>query len=526
MALLLGVTACSYTLPPPRERSPDASADAQDAPALDLAPDSAAPDVVADNLAMELPAEVPPADAPPDTDVSVAADASHDADAMPLDTSTPVDMAMVPDTAIGVDSTVRDTVTPADTSTPMDTTRPPDTAATDTGRMDTNPYMDAAPDAASVVLFSEVSAGAFHTCGISRGRVYCWGRNDQGQVGDGTNTQRLRPVGVSLPDPATQIAAGGAHSCALTTRGNVYCWGDNGSGQLGLGHTEDSYRPMPVPLTDAVELGLGSQHSCVRTSSARVTCWGDNSRGAVGDGSGAMTVTSPTPLLTVAFVSALSVGDDHTCAVSLQGTCTTGAAAQLYCWGYNNLGQLGLSDFTIHPRPTAVARTGTPCAASYRVATGRVATLVMSEGTILATGRNDRQVFGSSLPIAASRFTTTVGLAVTRALALGIGASHACALTTGPAMAAALYCWGDNGGGQLGVVTPVSEGPPTALPFFASGSGRVPFRLAVGASHTCAIALSPTGTTEGELFCWGRGTYGQLGVGDSRDTVTPTRVGF
>jgi hypothetical protein len=185
-----------------------------------------------------------------------------------------------------------------------------------------------------------LAAGAGHACAVTNaGAAWCWGFNDNGQLGNGTTTLAATPVAVSgLASHVIAITAGyDNHTCALTDSGAVWCWGDNYNGQLGNGVSGyGAHSTTPVAVTGLpsgiVAISAGTYHTCALTDVGAVWCWGENFSGELGNGT---TINSSTPVA----VSGLSSGvvaiaaSDHTCAVTDVG--------EVWCWGYNGYGQLG-----------------------------------------------------------------------------------------------------------------------------------------------------------------------------------------
>ena len=100
---------------------------------------------------------------------------------------------------------------------------------------------------ASALVFTQVSAGSSHTCGVtSDNRLYCWGANNNGRVGDGTKTDRLVPVPIGGALRFRQVSPGFFSTCAVTTDYRAYCWGENDTGQLGDGTLSSHLTPVPV----------------------------------------------------------------------------------------------------------------------------------------------------------------------------------------------------------------------------------------------------------------------------------------
>ncbi len=146
---------------------------------------------------------------------------------------------------------------------------------------------------------ASIGAGILHTCALTgAGTAKCWGDNFYGQLGDGSTTTRLTPVDVAgLSGASVAIAAGNLHSCALTGAGGASCWGDNFYGQLGDGSTTNRLTPVGVVgLSGGVTALAGGYHTCAVTEAGGGKCWGDNIFGQVGDGTAGYR-TYPMPVL-------------------------------------------------------------------------------------------------------------------------------------------------------------------------------------------------------------------------------------
>jgi alpha-tubulin suppressor-like RCC1 family protein len=191
-----------------------------------------------------------------------------------------------------------------------------------------------------------------HTCAIDRDQqAWCWGSNGTGQLGDGTTAyQRTTAALVQNLPAVVDIAVGGSHTCALDTGGESWCWGSNNNGQLGDGNVVSGATPRPqrvVDLPNARALDGGSAHTCaIAASGGAQWCWGGNSYGVLGDGTNAR---RPLPAQSVGLsgVRSTSVTSNHRCA--------TDGAWRPWCWGYNYLVGVGDGTTMTHYAPVAVA---------------------------------------------------------------------------------------------------------------------------------------------------------------------------
>jgi alpha-tubulin suppressor-like RCC1 family protein len=348
-----------------------------------------------------------------------------------------------------------------------------------------------------------LAAGGYHTCALTTaGGMQCWGFNANGQLGDGSTTDKTTPQPVTgLASGVAAIAGGNFHTCALTTAGGMQCWGSNGGGYLGDGSTTDKITPQPVTglASGVAAIAVGGVHTCAVTTAGAVLCWGVNASGQLGDGS-TSSKTTPQPVTGLASgVAAIAAGTEHTCAR------TTAGAVQ--CWGRNNSGQLGDNSTTDKTTPQPVSALASGVAAM--AAGGDHACALTTAGAVQCWGRNTYGQLGDG---STTKKTTPQPVAV---LAGGVAATvpgigHSCALTT----AGGVQCWGSNAQGQLGDGSTTSKTTPQPVPGLASGVAAI----ALGGGHTCAL------TTAGGVQCWGYNVGGQLGDGSTANKTTPQPV--
>ena len=344
-----------------------------------------------------------------------------------------------------------------------------------------------------------VSAGG-HTCALTTaGGLKCWGRNFEGEVGDGTQVTRTTPVDVvGLTSGVGAVSAGNFHTCAVTTTGGLKCWGSNSSFQLGDGTTTQRITPVDVVgLTSGVAAVSAGHHTCALTTTGGLKCWGSNQFGSLGDGT---TTNSTTPVDVVGLTSGVGAvsGGVHTCAVTTAGG--------LKCWGANAFGQLG--DGTNTGRTTPVDVSGLTSGVAAVAAGNSHTCAVTAAGGLKCWGANGGRL-GDGTTTSRNTPVDVVGL-TSGVAAVSAGGSYTCAVTT----AGGLKCWGSNSFGQLGDGTTTSSTTPVDVVGLTSGVAAV----SAGGGYTCAL------TTAGGLKCWGANTLGQLGDGATLLRFTPVDV--
>lgn len=179
-----------------------------------------------------------------------------------------------------------------------------------------------------------ISAGGHHTCAVraSNGRTFCWGLNNNGQLGDGTTNNRLTPTDVVAPTVVASVHAAYRHSCLVDNGGTAACWGDNVYGQLGDGTEEDRLTPTIIgSFGIGAQFALGDLHTCIRYEN--VSCWGLNDEGQLGEGTSTFYRPSPGSVQIGSTVD-IESGDYFSCAI-------TAGDYRVMCWGSNDYGQLG-----------------------------------------------------------------------------------------------------------------------------------------------------------------------------------------
>jgi alpha-tubulin suppressor-like RCC1 family protein len=326
-----------------------------------------------------------------------------------------------------------------------------------------------------------IAAGIAHTCAITpEGGVQCWGNNDFGQLGDGTNTGSNVPVNVVGIGGGTTIVAGGNHTCVLSA-GSVWCWGENSQGQLGDGTKLDRNMPVNV-LSSVVDITAGLDYTCAIMTYGQVKCWGNNDQGQLADGT-KTDRTTPTLAVLISGISNVDAGQNKSCGLT--------GAGLLRCMNGGTSQEVG----------GIVPVTGNSPEVSLDVAVNRFGSLIMA-------------LIKDGVPVAFQSGKFKEISNVNQAVDVDSGSGHVCTLIND----GSVECWGANSYGQLGRNSRTSSTEP--LPVLNISSA---WQLAVGKNHACVLITSNQPGSD-DIQCWGLNTDGQLGNGTNENSSVPVYV--
>jgi len=286
-----------------------------------------------------------------------------------------------------------------------------------------------------------------HTCAVTRrGEAYCWGGNSDGQLGDGTTTNRSAPVRVAGGSKFASISAGDAHTCGVATDGVAYCWGRNASGELGIGLVDADPHPQPEIVARAVRtIAAGGHFSCAVDTKGIAYCWGDNYQSRLGSSAADPVNPNPTPLPVDGGheFRSISAGETHACGLIRDGTA--------YCWGGNLNGEIGPEAALLSSTHDPVA-VGGPKLTAVTVGLRFHSCGVGQDGKAYCWGRNTEGQLGvgdHSLESCHSDPCSTRPLPVSGNLgfkSLSAGRGFTCGVT----VSGELYCWGTGWSGSPG----------------------------------------------------------------------------
>ena len=406
-------------------------------------------------------------------------------------------------------------------------------------------------------------SGTNRTCAILSNNVWCWGKNNMGQLGDGTTSNsnipvKVRSVGDMRNGEIIDIFTAQHHSCVLTkssTGRRIYCWGDNRSGQLGNSDFGGSYSAVPIEIKvvspaaisdfsgDKISAIGGTGDTSCAIASGKVYCWGGNDRGQLGYGSPGSPGYSAVPAMINSgglnripnnySATKLSTGGSRS-----RTMCVITTEKRAYCWGQAKFGQLGVGPITgdNYSRATRVrgledvtdiSQDGywwekDPDYVTHTCAIANAGRVYCWGGA----GRGQAGSLESGNPKKHLQPAEVHGLPGT-ALQVEVGISHSCALMNNGGKRE-VYCWGNNEMGQLGA-NKKYEGPPPEVIIWTYEpmkindglpAGERIVSLSAGANRGCVIM------TNKRSYCWGLNNEGQIGDGTNQNRISPTESLF
>jgi len=375
--------------------------------------------------------------------------------------------------------------------------------------------------------YTVIHGGGGHTCGIGLDEeVYCWGTNTSGELGNGSTNNSTVPVKVITSVKFDKIALGTYHTCGLNANGIAYCWGSNSNGQLGNNSTNNSSTPVLVSLPAFAPQGFGfvsitgdGNHTCGIGNNGKAYCWGSNSNGQLGNGSTSdkliPTLVSQGAIPTNVTLQSIDAGFLHTCA--------KGSDNKGYCWGYNAEGRLGDGTQTQRTTPVAILQGAMPSTSIGEIQAGRNFSCALNGYNPYCWGSNINGQLGngggadSSTPVAVN--TSAFGYYIYRQF-LNLGDIHACILTTNTTFGGGeqVFCWGGGTFGQIGNGGTANSPSPVAINQGAIPTGVQARQLTTGLYHSCIVGTNDKG------YCWGGDAEGRLGSGQAGNQVEPVAV--
>ena len=372
------------------------------------------------------------------------------------------------------------------------------------------------------------SAGGNFTCYLKTNKIYCSGINLNGQLGNGNNTSnagfvQVVSTGVLSGKTLVQVSCGYYHCLVLDDQGKIYAWGANDVGQLGNNSIVDSNAPVAVDTTGALNgetvtaISGGYDFSCAKTLSNKGVCWGYNNAGQLGTISTVdkhvPTLISMTGALSGETVQSISAGYDHSCVFT-----NTNKVA---CVGANANGQLGNNTFTSNTTPVALYISGVLSGKTIKymnTQNSKSTCVITTELLPYCWGSNDVAQLGNSnftdqkVPNAVNTAGVLSGNTV---YGISAGNRNTCVVTNDYNMA----CFGSNASGNLGVNnTSIYSTPVTVLL-----TGKTFKDFSVGTGAICGSVDTPDASAS-NLYCWGWNSYGELGDGTTTDRWVPTVI--
>ena len=372
--------------------------------------------------------------------------------------------------------------------------------------------------------WTSVSAGVSHSLAIDTlGRVYAWGDNTNGKLGDNSTISKSSPVQVSGTNSYSQVSAAN-HSLALTNLGLLYTWGNNATGMLADGTTINKSVPVQIGASSWISISAGVSHVVGITADNRLFAWGLGTGGQLGLGG-----SVPVGQDTLARSSPIQVGTSSWSLVvaGLSSTYALTSTGKPYAWGLNSSGQLG--DTTTLNRSSPVLVSIDPAFTFTRVSGGTQGALIRNDGKLYIWGLNSSSqlglyvdTFSRSSPVLLGSIGPLLGAtgaaSTSSPVQVGFdtdfskvyaGLSYTFALKT----SGALYAWGLNTAGQLADGTAISKSSPVQVGLIGTSSWT---NIGVGGSYVGML------NSTNAIYMTGLNSNTQLGLGAFNTSTTDT----
>ena len=355
-----------------------------------------------------------------------------------------------------------------------------------------------------------IAGGEYHSLALKNdGTVWAWGRNSNGQLGNNTTTLSSQPVQVYNLTGITSIRGGRYWSMALRSDSTVWTWGQNGDGQLGNGTNTQSLIPVQVAgLTEVIAIAGSAFHGLALKNDGTIRAWGRGSDGQLGDG---LIAASNVPVQVAGINNAVEIvsGTNYSFALT--------ATDSIYAWGRNIYGQLG-DGSSGNYRYSPVATTGL-CATSsvkfalYNISAGwsHSLSICSNDSSLNSWGANLFGQLGNGITSTNPDATPGAVTGLTGVVSIAAGYQHNLALVQD----SNVWAWGDNVDGQLGNGNNTASSVPVHIP----GLTEV-ISVSGGTAGYHSLALKADGT----VWAWGRNSDGQLGNGTNVSSNVPVQV--
>ena len=373
----------------------------------------------------------------------------------------------------------------------------------------------------------KIFSGSSHSCGISTsGKTYCWGIGGDGRLGNNSQADNLEPVAVDTtnltqPMKFLEVSTYGNHSCGITSSGKVFCWGDNSNGQLGDSTFINKASPTEVDSSNLAtnemftSVTVGKNHSCGLTNLYKAFCWGSGSVGQLGTGSILPNQDIPMSVDSSSFspsevFTKLASGNLFSCGLT--------NLSNIYCWGEGALYRLGNGSSTTKPKPEKVTLSNLAAGEKFiDFDSDTHSCAVTNYSNVFCWGNNTFGQIGDGTTINRDipyQIDSSNLSGNEKFKSVSVGEEHSCGVTN----QSRVYCWGKNSNGEIGDDSTINRSIPESIDMSNLAANEHLFKVFLGGNHSCAIS------SLGSTYCWGLNSSYQVFSGTQLDQTKPIAV--